>query len=149
MNGAIDRESGAHSHFDGAFVENGERAGEAEADRARVGVRRIAKPRGAAAENLGFGEELDVDFQADNWLVLGEQFGRHGGFGGEFRHRERKSIASPRQVSARWEPLPGVGANGVASGHGQIGRQAIQFEPLDVSGLLRLTIECLAGPYLR
>jgi len=96
VNSAIDGQRGAHSHFDGAFVENGERAGEAEADRKHVGVRRIAKPRGAAAENLGFGEELDVDFQADDWLVLGEQFGRHGGFGGEFRHWERKSIAEAR-----------------------------------------------------
>src|SRR4029077_18231631 len=92
VHSAVDGQSGAHGHFNGALVENGQRAGKTEADGADVGVRRIAETRGAAAENFRFGEELDVDFQADDRLVFGKELGRHGGFGGEFRHGERNKV---------------------------------------------------------
>src|SRR5437899_11182325 len=62
VNGAVDGERGAHGHFDRALVENRESAGQAEANRADVGIGRIAETRGTAAENFRFGGELDVDF---------------------------------------------------------------------------------------
>jgi hypothetical protein len=83
---AIQRQSRADTHFDHAPVEDGQRAGESKADGTCIGVGLIAKTRGAAAEDFSLGEELGVDFQADNRLVLGEEFGRHCGFGGEFGH---------------------------------------------------------------
>jgi hypothetical protein len=87
----MQRERRAHGHFDGALVEDGKSAGEAQADRADVRVWRIAEARGAAAENFGAGEELDVNFQADDGLILREHFGREQGFlWSGFRHRERR-----------------------------------------------------------
>ena len=51
-------------------VEHRQRAGQPEAHRADVGVRRIAEVGGAAAEDLGLGQQLDVDFESDDRLVL-------------------------------------------------------------------------------
>ncbi len=92
---AIEGKRGAHGHLDGALVQNGKRARKAEADGADVSVRRIAEPRGAAAEDLRFGEELDVDFKTDDGLVFRQDFGRdrHGLWSG-FGHSETKIIAS-------------------------------------------------------
>ena len=65
-----------HRELDGLLVEQGQRAGQAEADGADVGVGFAAVLVLAAAEGLGFGEQLDVDLQADDGLVLGEDFRR-------------------------------------------------------------------------
>src|SRR6516162_10604167 len=86
VNSAIQRQRGSYAHLDRAFVQNGQRAGQTEADRANIGVRRVAEPRRAATENLGLGQQLRMDFQADHGLILSEQGGRDGGFGDEFRH---------------------------------------------------------------
>ena len=86
VNRAIQRQRGSYAHLDRAFVQNGQRAGQTEADRANIGVRRVAEPRRAATENLGLGQQLRMDFQADHGLILPEQGGRDGGFGDEFRH---------------------------------------------------------------
>ncbi len=56
VDGAIQRERGTHGHFDGALVEHGESSGQAEADGAYVGVRRIAEARRATAEDFRSGE---------------------------------------------------------------------------------------------
>src|SRR5882762_3582037 len=79
VNGAIQRERGAHGHFDGALVQHGESSGQAEADGADVGVRGITEARGAAAEDFGAREKLDVDFEADDGLVSRQDFGAEGG----------------------------------------------------------------------
>jgi len=52
-------QAGAHSHFDGALVEDRQRPA-AEADRADIGVWRVAEPV-ETAEDFRPGEELDVD----------------------------------------------------------------------------------------
>ena len=74
----IQRERGAHGQFDGAFVQDRQSAGQAEADRANICVGRIAKAVRAGAENFGVGQKLDVDFQADDGLVFREDFGGDG-----------------------------------------------------------------------
>src|SRR5207248_5955553 len=89
MDGAVQGERGAHSHFDGALVENGKSAGETEAHGANVGVRWIAETRGAAAEDFCFGEKLNVDFETDDGLVFREDFGRDGhGLWSGFEHKK-------------------------------------------------------------
>ena len=57
-------------------VEHRQRAGQAQADRADVGVGRRAEAGGAAAENLGGGGELDVHFEADHRLIARDEFRR-------------------------------------------------------------------------
>ncbi len=76
VDGAIQCKRGAHSHFDGALVEDGQSAWQAEADRADIGVWRVAEAGGTTAEDFRPGEELDVDFEADDRLVFGEHVGR-------------------------------------------------------------------------
>ena len=49
-------------------VRHRQASGQAQADRARVRVRRLAKRQLAAAEHLRPGRELDVDLQADHRL---------------------------------------------------------------------------------
>ena len=63
VNGAIQGERGADAHFNGTLVEHGKRAGKAEANGADIGVGSIAETRRAAAENLGFGQQLGMDFR--------------------------------------------------------------------------------------
>lgn len=92
VHSAVEGQSGAHAHFYGTLIEYWQSAGKAEANRTNVGIGRIAKASGTTAENLGVGEELRVDFQADDHLVLGEEFGRERGFRGKFGHVETKSI---------------------------------------------------------
>jgi hypothetical protein len=122
VHGAVERERGAHGHFDGALIENGKCAGEAEADGANVGVRRIAEARRAAAENLRFGEELNVDLEANDSLVFRQGFWRdeHGLWSG-FRHKETNIIASARQGSGDALAVLGVSADGIAGGHVRFG----------------------------
>lgn len=47
------------------LIENRQGTGQAEADRAIVGVRRIAKRGAASAEHFGGRFDLGVDFEAD------------------------------------------------------------------------------------
>ena len=105
VNGAVQGERGAHGHFHGALVQNRQRAGQAEADGTDIGIGRIAEMRGAAAEDFGVGQKLDVDFQADDGLVFGEEFGGHGGFGGEFRHR---SYGKKKYSRGEWDSALGA-----------------------------------------
>ena len=70
---AIDHQSGEQRFLDGLAVEHGQRAGQAEADRAGVGVGRVAERGAAGAEHLGVRFDLAVDFEAD-----GDEVG-HGG----------------------------------------------------------------------
>jgi hypothetical protein len=76
VDGAIQCKRGAHGHFDGTFVQDGESAGQAEAHRADVGVWRVAEAGRAPAEDFRPGEELDVDFEADDGFVFREHVGR-------------------------------------------------------------------------
>ncbi len=102
VDGAIQCKRGAHSHFDGTFVQNGESSGQAEAHRADVGVRRIAETRGAPTEDFCACEQLDVDFQADDGLVFRQNFRRERDrLWSGFRHKETKIIAE-RVVSSQW-----------------------------------------------
>ena len=89
--GAVQGERGTYGHFNGALVEHGQSTGEAEADRADVGVGRIAKAGGAAAEDFCAREELDVDLEADDGLVFGEHVGGDGGgLWSGFRHKRQR-----------------------------------------------------------
>ena len=56
----------------------------------------IAEARGAAAENFGVGEELGVDFQADDGLVFGQHFRRDPHRCGIPRHKFAKLYHQPR-----------------------------------------------------
>ena len=78
VDGAVQRKRGAHGQFDGALVQNRQRARQAEADGTDISVWRIAEVSGAAAENLGVRQKLDVDFQTDDGLVFCEHFGGEG-----------------------------------------------------------------------
>ena len=78
LNRTIQGERGAHGHFHGALVQHGESSRQTKAHRADVGIRRVAKAGGAAAEDFRLGQELDVDFQTDDGLVFREHFRRDG-----------------------------------------------------------------------
>ena len=86
VDGAVEGERGAAGHFDDALVQDGKSAGQAEADGAGVGVGGVAEAGGAGAEDFCFGEELGVDFEADDGLVFGEDFGRKRRFCSGFCH---------------------------------------------------------------
>ena len=65
---AAERMRRPHRELDGALVQDRQRARQSQADRADVGVRRRSERRAAAAEDLAGGQQLAVDFKADNWL---------------------------------------------------------------------------------
>ncbi len=69
VDAAAERQTRADAELDGHPIEDRERSRKTQADGADVRVRRRAECGAAAAENLGSGEELGVDFQADDWLV--------------------------------------------------------------------------------
>jgi hypothetical protein len=69
---AVDGLRREHGETPPPAIEHGQRAGQAEAGRADVRVGLAAVLVDAAAEGLGLGQELDVDFKADDGLVLGE-----------------------------------------------------------------------------
>ena len=73
---AVECERGQRGELDGALVEDGQGSGQAEASGTDVGIRRGAEAVGAAAECLGLGEELDVDFESDDGFVFRENVGR-------------------------------------------------------------------------
>ena len=79
---AVQREGALDGQFDGLAAEHGEGAGKAEADRADVGVGRRAETGGTAAEDLGGGGQLDVDFEADYGFVARDHLGGSRGDGG-------------------------------------------------------------------
>ncbi len=68
---AVQRHGRKHGEFDCLSIEYRERARQAEAHRADIGIWRIAKLGRAAAKNLGFRQKLDVHFQANDRLILG------------------------------------------------------------------------------
>ena len=70
-NFATEHEAGQDGEPQGLVVHHGERAGEAEADGADVGVRLAAVFDRAGAEHLSAGLELDVNFEADGGDVTG------------------------------------------------------------------------------
>ena len=70
VDAAVQRHRRQHGELHRLPVQHRQRAGQAEAHRADVGVRRIAEVRGAAAEDLRLGQQLDVDFEPDDRLVL-------------------------------------------------------------------------------
>ncbi len=74
---AVERQPDAHGELHGAHVEHGERAGQAEAHRADVGVGLVAEGVAAPAEQLGLGVELAVDLEPDDRLpgCLGRSVG--------------------------------------------------------------------------
>src|SRR4051812_9798250 len=80
IDAAIQRHGREHRELDCFLIENRKRARQAEAHWADVRVGRSAEARGASAENFRFSQQLDVNFEADDWLVFlaycGADFGR-------------------------------------------------------------------------
>ena len=68
--GAVGGQAGHDREFDDLLVQHRQSAGEAEADRAGLGIRLAAEAGGTAAEDLGLGLELDMDFQADDDFIF-------------------------------------------------------------------------------
>src|ERR1019366_5095440 len=68
---AVERRGGQPGKLNRPLVQHRQRARQTQTHRADIGVRRIAKLGRAAAEALGAGQQLDVDFQPDDRLVLG------------------------------------------------------------------------------
>ena len=71
--GAIQRHAGLHREFYRFPVEDRQSAGQAEAYRADIGVRRSAEAGGTSTKYLGARTELNVDFQPDYRLVLRDE----------------------------------------------------------------------------
>ena len=67
---AAESQGGAQGELPRPPVENRQRAGHAQAHRADVGVGGVPEAGGAAAEDLRFGEELAVHFEADDRFVF-------------------------------------------------------------------------------
>ncbi len=63
---AIQRHGRLQRQFERLAIHHRQRAGHADADRARLRVRRRAELRAAPAEQLALGEQLHVHFQADD-----------------------------------------------------------------------------------
>ena len=78
---AVECQGGQRGKLDGLGVEHRQCAGQAETNRADVGVGRGAEMIGAAAKGLGGGEQLHVDFESDDGLVLGQDFRGQTGSG--------------------------------------------------------------------
>ena len=66
MDLAAERQRGARRQLHRMTIEDRQRAGQAETDRAQRGIGLGAEARGAAAENLGGGQQLRVDLEADD-----------------------------------------------------------------------------------
>ena len=84
---AVQRQRAFDGQFHGLAAQHRQRAGQAQADRADIGVGRRAEAGGAAAEDLGGGGQLDVDFEADHRLVARDGLGGRqidGGRGHDF-----------------------------------------------------------------
>ena len=68
VDGAAERMRRPHRELHGACVQHRKRAGHAQTHRADVGVRWRPERGAAAAENLAGGQQLTVDFEADDRL---------------------------------------------------------------------------------
>ena len=66
MDLAAQGEGGARGELHGAAVQDRQRARQPEADGTERGVRLGAEPGGAAAEDLGGGQQLRVNLEADD-----------------------------------------------------------------------------------
>ena len=66
---AVQRLTNGHCVLDGLVIEHRQRTGQAEADRAHVGVGLVAESIAAAAEQLGRRSELAMHFETDDSLV--------------------------------------------------------------------------------
>ena len=71
MHRALERRRGSHGVLHGAPVQDRQGAGQPEADRTDVAVRRSAERGAATAENLGRGPKLGVNLKPD------DRFERH------------------------------------------------------------------------
>ena len=71
---AAESEARFDKKFDGAFVENGQYARMAAADRTDLGVRFRAEFRRAAAKELRGRFQLNVNFESDDWFECHEVF---------------------------------------------------------------------------
>ncbi len=78
IDAAADGSGGEDGLFYGVAIEEGKGAGQAEADGAGVGIGVTAVLVLAAAEVFRGGKELDVDLEADDGLVFGEDVGGEG-----------------------------------------------------------------------
>jgi hypothetical protein len=67
----LERERGERREFHGTSVQDRQGPGQGKAGRADIGIRRVAKAIRAGAEDLGAGQELDVDLQTDDGLECG------------------------------------------------------------------------------
>jgi len=71
---AVDCQRGQRGKLDRFGVEHRQGAGQAETDRADVGIGLRAEVIGATAKGLGGGEQLHMDLETDDGLVLGQEF---------------------------------------------------------------------------
>ena len=71
MDAAAQGQGGARRELHGAAVQDGQRTGKPETHGTERGIGLGAEPGGAAAENLGGGQQLRVNLQADNRLKFG------------------------------------------------------------------------------
>ena len=98
----LDRRAGREDVLDGSPVDRRQRAGQAQADRADVGVGRRAVVRGrTAAEHLGRGPQLAVDLDPDDRLVPFE-----GGRGAAARGRALRHGPARRTGRSAGAPPP-------------------------------------------
>jgi hypothetical protein len=66
---AVRGKSCADGELHHLFVQDGQDPGKAHADRAGILVRGISKAGGAPTEDLGFGQELGMDLEADDGFI--------------------------------------------------------------------------------
>ncbi len=104
---AVQRQPDPHRRLHRRAVERGQRARQPQAGRAGLRVGRRAELRGAAAEHLRGGAELDVHLEAEDGVVRGDglvvrhQRGRAGGGPSDGGHSDAASFSSgPPQRSA-------------------------------------------------
>src|SRR5262249_15245334 len=92
----------AHGVLDRGAVDDRQRARQAEADRADVGVRLRAEDVAAAAEQLRLGRQLDVDLEADDDLPPFDDV-THGAAPSSTA-AARNIVASSSELASTWMP---------------------------------------------
>ncbi len=78
---AVDGERSERGELDRLLVQHRQSTGQAQADRADIRIRRGTETIQAAAECLGCGEQLDMDFESDYGLIPGQNRGIECGSG--------------------------------------------------------------------
>ena len=73
---AVDPQRSQRGELDGLHIQHRQRPGSARQTGQTLRVRRGAKVVGAAAEGLGGGQQLHMNFKPNHRLVLGENFRR-------------------------------------------------------------------------